>query len=114
MEMIYNSDAFCVVRFEVPYSDTTRATTQDATQATTQATTQDAAGKAPPATQSLARGGYEIVDKWGQKEIFIDGAMAAHFQNKVQALIDSSPSVEEIDDYLEQFSSIMQQPVALH
>jgi hypothetical protein len=106
MEMIYNSDAFCVVRFEVPVQATTQDTARDATQ--------DTAGKALPATQALARGGYEIVDKWGQKEIFIDGAMAAHFQNKVQALIDSSPSVEEIDDYLEQFSSIMQQPVALH
>ena len=94
MEMIYNSDAFCVVRFEVP--------------------AEGLAGESDDKRNALARGGFEIVDKWSQKEIYIDGAMAAHFQHSVQALIDSSPSFEEIDDYLEQFSSIMQQPVALH
>jgi hypothetical protein len=92
MEMIYDSESFCVMRFEMQISEAER--------------------KLHPAMQSEA--GYEIVDKWGRKEIFINGDLALHFQDSVQELISQSPSTEEIDDYLEQFSSLMQQPVALH
>jgi hypothetical protein len=88
MQMIYDSDAFCVVKIDLPPAQ---------------------GGKPQP-----ARGGYEIVDKLARKEIFIDGAMAASFQNDVQALIETSPSVEEIDEFLGRFSSLMHQPLALH
>lgn len=90
MEMIYDSDAFCVVKIDLP------------------------AGRAPGRAERLSRGGYEIVDKLARKEIFIEGALAASFQDDVQALIGQSPTVEEIDDYLGRFSSLMHQPLALH
>jgi hypothetical protein len=63
---------------------------------------------------ALTRGGYEIVDKSARKEIFIEGAMAASFKEGVEALIETSPSEEELDDYIGRFTALMQQPVILH
>ena len=62
----------------------------------------------------LIRGGYEIVDKLAQREVFIEGAMAERFEQGVQALIDGEPSEEEIDDFLSEFTALPSQPVALH
>ena len=91
MQMLYNSDSFAVVLFDVPADKLPG--------------TRDAA---------LTRGGYELVDKFARKEIFIEGALAESFKQGVEALILTQPSVEEIDAYIERFSSLMQQPVVLH
>ncbi|HWP18552.1 MAG TPA: DUF3567 domain-containing protein [Burkholderiaceae bacterium] len=88
MEMLYNSDNYAVVEFRVPAGED-----------------EDAA---------LVRGGYEIVDKFNRKEIYIEGALAESFKQGVEALIEQSPTVEDIDAYIERFSSLMQQPVVLH
>jgi len=93
MQMLYNSDSYAVVEFEV-------------------AAAQESPGA--PSAGALTRGGYEIVDKFARKEIFIQGALAESFKEGVQALIETQPSEEEIDDYIELFSSLMQQPVILH
>lgn len=94
MHMLYNSASFVVVRFDVapPSSDAADGSEQSA----------------------IGRGGYEIVDKFAGKEIFIQGALAESFKQGVEALIQGQPSEEEIDDYLGRFSSLMQQPVVLH
>ena len=84
MNMLYNSDSFVVVAFELPVSGIP------------------------------ARGGYEIVDKFARKEIFIEGALAESFKLGVQALIETSPSVEDFDAYIGRFSALMQQPLVLH
>ena len=85
MQMIYNSANYCVVEF-------------------------------PPQEGQLAMksGGYEIVDKNMQREIFIDGAMAARFREHVQKLIAGEPTLDEVDEFLGQFDSLMHQPVVLH
>lgn len=87
MQMLYNSDSFAVVSFDVP----------------------DASGARP-----LNRGGYEIVDKFARKEIFLQGALAERFKQGVQELIESSPSEEEMDDYIERFAELSSQPLVLH
>lgn len=97
MEMIYDSDAFCVVRIDLPAS---------------QSTPKNTAGSDP--LRQGRRGGYEIVDKFGRKEIFIDGMLAASFKDSVDKLIESRPTQEEVDDYLERFSGLMQQPLIAH
>jgi len=100
MQMLYNSDNFAVMQFEVPAS-----------------TAGDAPGATPEtdSTRSqLNRGGFEIVDKFNRKEIYLDGAMAESFKQGVEALIQTSPSTEDVDAYLERFSSLMHQPVVLH
>jgi hypothetical protein len=90
MQMLYNSDNFAVVQFDVPDAE------------------------ASTSRETLSRGGYEIVDKFARKEIFIEGAMAESFKEGVEALIETSPSEEEMDDYIERYSSLMQQPLIFH
>ena len=90
MHMLYNSENFVVVQFD---------TTQ---------------GASAVREESLMRGGYEIVDKFARKEIFIEGALAESFKLGVQALIETSPSVEDFDAYIGRFSALMQQPLVLH
>ena len=92
MQMLYNSDSYAVVHFDVPTVHDLAAGHEDA----------------------LTRGGYEIVDKFARKEIFIEGALAESFKEGVQALIETEPSEEEIDEYLERFTSLMHQPLVLH
>jgi hypothetical protein len=91
MNMLYNSDSFVVVHFEVP-ADAALTESADA----------------------LMRGGYEIVDKFARKEIFIEGAMAETFKEGVEALIETRPSEEEMDAYIGRYASLMQQPLVLH
>jgi Protein of unknown function (DUF3567) len=98
MEMIYDSDAFCVVRIDMPRN--AAHATMDASQA--------------DPSRHMSYGGYEIVDKFSRKEIFLDGMMAASFKDSVDKLIESQPSQEEIDDYLDGFSALMQQPLIAH
>jgi hypothetical protein len=89
MHLLYNSDNYVVVQFDVP-------------------------GEDEITPESPRRGGYEIVDKFARKEIFIEGAMAESFKEGVAALIETSPSEEEMDDYIERYTSLMQHPVILH
>lgn len=99
MHMLYNSDSFAVVRFDVPAV----------------ATPQPDADRAPSFGQPLlARGGFEIVDKFARKEIFIEGALAERFQQGVQALVDQGPTEEALDDFISGFTTLAQQPLALH
>lgn len=88
MLMLYNSDNYAVVQIDLP-----------------------ALGDA---VDQPSRGGYEIVDKFARKEIFLEGSMAESFRDGVQALIDGDPSEDDIDDFIGRFTSLMQQPVVLH
>jgi hypothetical protein len=90
MQMLYNSDSFAVVMFDVTDASL------------------------PGSNTLVNRGGYEIVDKFARKEIFIDGAMAASFKEGVEALIATSPSEDELDEYLARYVALMQQPLILH
>lgn len=102
MQMLYNSESYAVVQFDVPAE---ASTAMSANLTGTQSL---------KANEGLTRGGYEIVDKFARKEIFIEGALAESFKEGVEALIETQPSEEEIDDYLGRFSSLMHQPVVLH
>ncbi|HET9822260.1 MAG TPA: DUF3567 domain-containing protein [Burkholderiaceae bacterium] len=62
----------------------------------------------------VARGGYEIVDKFARKEIFLDGLLAEHFRAGVQALVEQGPSEEELDAFIGRYGALAQQPVVLH
>jgi hypothetical protein len=97
MLMLYNSDSYAVLQFEV---------------ASTQPLTQTGAFRLD--IDPLTRGGYEIVDKLSRKEVFIEGAMAERFEQGVQALTEGTPSEEDMDEFLSGFSGLMFQPVVLH
>jgi hypothetical protein len=88
MEMLYNSDSFAVLQIEFGLADTQ--------------------------AEGGTRGGFEIVDKFARKGIFIEGAVAQSFKDGVQALIDSGPTQEALDDYIAGYTTLAQQPVHLH
>jgi Protein of unknown function (DUF3567) len=88
MQMLYNSDSFAVLQIEFGLPDA--------------------------AAEGGSRGGFEIVDKFARKGIFIEGAVAQRFKDGVQALIESGPSQEAMDDYIAGYTALAQQPVVLH
>jgi len=94
MHMLYHSDQFIVVRFDVPAETGTTAVEGQAV--------------------VMSRGGYEIVDRLHQREIYLDGALAEHFRAQVQILIEAQPTQEEVDEFLGGFTALAQQPVVLH
>jgi hypothetical protein len=85
MQMLYNSDHYVVVEFDM---DT------------------DAS--------SDAKGGYEIVDKLARRGIFLNGAAADGFKAGVDALVERGPTEEEVDDFIAGYTLLAQQPVILH
>jgi hypothetical protein len=95
MHMLYNSPSFIVVQFDVPVEGPLQ---HDASQ---------------PELQ-LSRGGFEIVDKYARREIFIEGALAEQFQQGVESLMEQDPSEEDIDDFIETYANLGQQPVVMH
>jgi hypothetical protein len=88
--MVYNSDTFVVVELDVP-----------------------AAGAAEGESQ-LSRGGYEIVDKFARKEIYLEGALAQHFREGVEALARNDPTPDQVDDFIAGYTGLPQQPLVLH
>ena len=84
MHMIYNSQAYCVVEFELE-DDLLNI-----------------------------HGGFEIMDKTARRETYIGGLLAHRFRLEVAELVEADLPSDEIDDYLSAFDSIMVHPLALH
>ena len=98
MHLLYNSDNYVVVQF-------------DLAEAHEQAPLEsDAVGHAVDSRG----GGYEIVDKFARKEIYIDGEMAQCFKAGVDELIKTGPSEDDMDNYIARYGSLMQHPVVMH
>lgn len=91
MHLLYQSDSYIVVQFDVPV----------ATSPTDE-------------TSLLSRGGFEIVDKFSRKEIFIEGALAQQFQEGVEALSEREPTQEDYDDFIAPFANLGHTPVQMH
>jgi hypothetical protein len=88
MQMVYNSDSFVVVEFDL------------------------AANQAPDI--AARAGGYEIVDKFAHKGIYLEGAVAESFKRGVHALAEGETSEEEFDDFIAGYTQLAQQPVVMH
>jgi hypothetical protein len=89
MQMLYNSDHYVVVEFDM-------AT--------------DASAGGEPASNDA----YEIVDKFARRGIFLNGEVAAGFRAGVDALVERGPTEEEVDDFIAGYTLLAQQPVVLH
>ena len=96
MHMLYDSDSFVVVHMladtglSVAGNDTT-----------------------PPEPQ-LVRHGFEIVDKRSGKEVYLDGSWAEMFQQQIQAWQREAPTQEEVEDILDRYTGLAQNPVVVH
>ncbi len=91
--MIYDSDAFCV--FQLDWADRVM----------------ESHGVANEAER---HGGFEIVDKFARKEIFIEGSVADGFRQRVQNLMANSPTTDDIDEFLDGFSALSRQNLHAH
>ena len=97
MQMLYDSESFVVLHLR-PDMD------PDA-----------AAGEAAVnAARQLPRHGFEIVDKRSGKEVYLDGSWAELFQQQIQAWQQRTPTQEEVEDTLEGYTGLAQQPVVVH
>jgi hypothetical protein len=73
------------------------------------------AESAPKTSQPmLERHGFEIVDKRSGKEVYLDGSWAEMFQQQIQAWQQHTPTQEEVEDTLEGYTGLAQQPVVVH
>jgi hypothetical protein len=63
---------------------------------------------------TLARHGFEIVDKRANKEVYLDGSWAELFQQHISAWQQNTPTQEEVEDTLEQYAELAQNPVVVH
>lgn len=63
---------------------------------------------------ALARHGFEIVDKRSGKEVYLDGSWAELFQQHISAWQIKTPTQEEVEDTLEQYAELAQNPVLVH
>ena len=62
----------------------------------------------------LARHGFEIIDKRSGKEVYLDGSWAELFQQHISAWQQKTPTQEEVEDTLEQYAELAQNPVVIH
>lgn len=93
--MVYNSDTFVVVELDVPVLP--------------------AEGDGLEAVDApLRRGGYEIVDKFARKEIYLEGALAQHFREGVEELARQDPTPDQVEEFIGRFTGLQQQPLVLH
>ena len=93
MNLLYESESFAVMH--VLANDTGK---------------ENKASKPP----MLERHGFEIVDKRSGKEVYLDGSWAEMFQMHIQAWQQNTPTQEEVEDTLEKYTGLAQQPVVVH
>jgi hypothetical protein len=90
MQMLYDSDAFVVVHMQA---------------------NEPAEGEAAP---HLARHGFEIVDKRSNKEVYLDGSWAEAFQRQINAWQLNTPTQEEVEETLDGYAELAQNPLVMH
>jgi hypothetical protein len=98
MNTLYDSDSFVVVHLQAPGH----------------ATSVSADSAAVQELPVMPRHGFEIVDKRSGKEVYLDGSWAELFQLHLEAWKRNSPTQEEVEATLEQYSGLAQQPVLVH
>lgn len=93
MNLLYDSDSFAVMHLLAQ---------------------PEGAESAEPGQPVLVRHGFEIVDKRHGKEIYLDGSWAEMFQQQISAWQANTPTQEEVEDTLEGYAALAQQPVVVH
>ena len=99
MQMLYDSESFAVLHLRPDMEADVPA------------------GTAPAATErkhQLPRHGFEIVDKRSGKEVYLDGSWAEMFQQKILAWQRDAPTQEEVEETLELYTGLAQNPVVVH
>ncbi len=107
MNMLYDSDSFVVVHME-PSAGDLDVLVQDGDVLETKQS------RPGPLVPALERHGFEIVDKRSGKEVYLDGSWAKLFQKHISAWRANTPTQEEVEDTLERYAELAQNPVVMH
>ena len=111
MQMLYDSESFVVVHMLPDVLEI--IDTADA--AVDVEGTEGAEGiEKPEPVPQLARHGFQIVDKRSGKELYLDGSWAEMFQQKILAWQREAPTQEEVEDTLDRYTGLAQNPVVVH
>ncbi len=105
MQMLYDSESFVVVHMQADAPD--EPSKADEGSAQTEVPTQ-------PAPPTLARHGFEIVDKRSGKEVYLDGAWAELFQQHISAWRLKTPTQEEVENTIDSYTGLAQHPITQH
>jgi hypothetical protein len=62
----------------------------------------------------MARHGFEIIDKRHGRELYLDGSWAELFQRQISAWQASTPTQEEVEQTLEGYAELAQNPLVQH
>ena len=98
MQMLYDSDSFVVLHIKPDLGMTTEVSLADG----------------ETVMPALPRHGFEIVDKRSGKGIYLDGSWAELFQQHIYAWQRESPSQEEVEETLESYAQLAQNPMLIH
>jgi hypothetical protein len=120
MNMLYDSDSFVVVHLQAEVQDPAQA--QDTLHVAQSHRVVSSVGSFNETYRStsdnsglrLARHGFEIVDKRSGKEVYLDGSWAELFQQQINAWQEKTPTQDEVEDALEGYTQLAQNPVILH
>ena len=99
MHMLYDSDSFVVVHMQ-PDADLSG--------------TEKSAEAKKHTVPQLPRHGFEIVDKRSGKEVYLDGSWAEMFQLQILEWQRNTPTQEEVEDTLDGYVGLAQNPVLVH
>ena len=94
MNMLYDSDAFAVVHILANAPLEGDLTPADGPQ--------------------MPRHGFEIVDKRSNKEVYLDGSWAEAFQRQINAWQLNTPTQEEVEETLDGYAELAQNPLVMH
>ncbi len=100
MHMLYDSETFCVTHM---LADAPWASGLERGQ-----------GEQKEPVPAMARHGFEIIDKRAGKEVYLDGSWAELFQQQIAAWQARTPTQEEVEDTLEGYAELAQNPVVVH
>ena len=103
MQMLYDSESFVVVHV-LPDAELQSMAADEAR----------AAAQVPAGVPALTRHGFEIVDKRSGKEVYLDGSWAELFQQHISAWQANTPTQEEVEDTLDRYAELAQNPIVLH
>lgn len=59
-------------------------------------------------------GGFELIDKQGKTSAFIVGELASKFRASMQDMFSNRPSVESIDEFLDDYEAPSEQQLRYH
>ena len=99
MQTLYDSDTFAVlhIRPDLPITAVGSSAASDAL-----------------STTQMPRHGFEIVDKRSGKEVYLDGSWAEIFQQIILGWQQQTPTQEEVENMLDSYTGLAQNPVLVH